>query len=898
MLNVIDPAYATECNWDPALDPPEAHPLWERQVALEREMMKAGADKFRDQVLIAKRRGQLTRVKPFRGLLSDWVPMIAEEIGEWLKAVDRTTGPRPISYPLVLALSDRGMAALAACRAVLNATATGKLSLVRVCVDIGRTIEHEEKIRLWEKKNPELYHHYRRQMDRDRVTHQHRRRVNIHQFNALMAEGVLNVDWAPWTEEQMFRLGVTLVECIIRVTGWFEIRNEYQGPRKNPLMLTALPGFLEWAKSTMDALESRVPDYWPSLMPPKRWSGTRDGGYWTPYVKAPKLIRFKAHQKQQALNAGDEYDALEMPRAYAAVAVLQETAWRVNKRVLEVVLEAWARDEEIGKLPRVGEVPLPPRTPRMEEHRQASLDARAAGRDAPKPDAKTQEEIDAWKRKASPIYRINAKRISRMRAEKSTVLLAQRFARYPRFYFPHMLDFRGRAYPIPTFLQPQGADLAKGLLTFADGLPVTRENGGAGWLAIHLASVWGNDKVSLDDRIAWVEEREEMWRRIAADPMGEVDLWGRKGTADKPWQALAAVFEWVAYLDHGDGYVSSLPVVVDGTCNGIQHLSALTRDEVSGARVNLVPSEVPQDIYKFVAEGVTEDLQGILEAKRSKKEDRARAEYWLGVCGGEVPRTLTKRQVMVLPYGGTKEAFFKYLKEWLDETGDPVPEEGLDKKGWSLRYSRLSFLNSILWRRVGMSVRGGVAVMEWLKACAKVAAEAGQPIYWIVPSSFVVRHFYGQRVVRRVKLKLEGEVHRVDFPETTATLSTERQLRGIAPNFIHSLDAAAMMLTVEKCKEAGIEDFTSVHDAFGTHAANMFPLNRFIREAFVEVHEHDLLGAYREACKRVLVDKLLADGVTPDPLEAEELADRKLPPPPDMGNLDIRAVVESDYFFA
>jgi DNA-directed RNA polymerase len=39
-------------------------------------------------------------------------------------------------------------------------------------------------------------------------------------------------------------------------------------------------------------------------------------------------------------------------------------------------------------------------------------------------------------------------------------------------YFPHQMDFRGRAYAVPMFLNPQGSDLAKGMLTFANGVPI------------------------------------------------------------------------------------------------------------------------------------------------------------------------------------------------------------------------------------------------------------------------------------------------------------------------------------------------------------------------------------------------------------------------------------------
>ena len=46
------------------------------------------------------------------------------------------------------------------------------------------------------------------------------------------------------------------------------------------------------------------------------------------------------------------------------------------------------------------------------------------------------------------------------------------FNKEPRFYFPHNVDFRGRAYPMHPHLNHLGSDLSRGLLQFADGKPL------------------------------------------------------------------------------------------------------------------------------------------------------------------------------------------------------------------------------------------------------------------------------------------------------------------------------------------------------------------------------------------------------------------------------------------
>lgn len=43
----------------------------------------------------------------------------------------------------------------------------------------------------------------------------------------------------------------------------------------------------------------------------------------------------------------------------------------------------------------------------------------------------------------------------------------------------------------------------------------------------------------------------------------------------------------------------------DGSCNGLQHYAALGRDVIGATSVNLVPCDVPQDVYSGVAQQVS-----------------------------------------------------------------------------------------------------------------------------------------------------------------------------------------------------------------------------------------------------------------------------------------------------
>ena len=96
---------------------------------------------------------------------------------------------------------------------------------------------------------------------------------------------------------------------------------------------------------------------------------------------------------------------------------------------------------------------------------------------------------------------------------------------------------------------------------------------------------------------------------------------------------------------------------------------------------------------------------------------------------------------------------------------------------------------------------------------------------------------------------------------------------GVAPNFIHSMDAAHMALVTVASAEAGIPFLAMVHDDFGAPFCYAETLFRVIREQFVQLH------------------------CTGDPL-AEFKAENNLElAPPSRGDLDITQVLNSLYFF-
>lgn len=830
----------------PELTPsPYLHDRWEDQVALEQEMLSSGRQRMQDKINKARKKKDMTRLRPYRSLIKEFVHPVSEELTKWIESASSRRGARPVALKCLKQI-DPGTAALVALKTVFRMLGIEKRLILGMAVEIGTWIEHEVRSVAWLDADPESWNSLARYYARHGSNSAHQKRARVAIFNKHIKD---QIGFNEWSDKDRQRVGLQMIDCVVKGTRRFRVVADKSSMKKDqrrgiklswPMILEADEGLTNWLAAAMDDEMVYWPVYMPTLIPPKPWVGPSDGGYWTPFVKSPFLIRFKASHQDQKQRAIDEYMALDMPTVYEALNFVQDTPWRINERVLDVASEIWDKDLALGGFPRQEEEAVPERP------------------------AEAVDNIDIrreWSKDAGAIRRRNATRLSHFIRYRRALLTAERLRSEPRFYFPHMLDFRGRMYPIPSDLSPQGEDLHRGLLTFDGGKPLGEH--GSQWLAVHIANQFGMDKVGFDERLQWADERADWWKSISEDPMAD----RRWLEAKSPWQALAAAFEYGEYLKHGEEYVCSLPIRVDGTCNGIQHLSAMVRDHVGGASVNLTPGDEPADIYQDVAD----ELAIMLDDRRGDTN----ADLWLDVFDGTVPREVTKRPVMILPYGGTRHAYFEYTMDWLMEA-DPNGTLINDERRWEA----VGYLVKLLWHAVSEKVVKGREVMEWLKNCSKIASATGRPIHWRTPSGFIVRHFYGERERVQIDTMIDGQRLQLVNWEVTPVLDPRSQAKGIAPNFVHSMDASSLMTCASFCRQSGLEHLSTIHDSYGTLPADMWTLFKCIREAFVATYDEPVLEQFLTACKDV-------GGY-----------DKAWPKLPEFGELDVSQVRESDYFFA
>ena len=707
---------------------------------------------------------------------------------------------------------------------------------------MANSIEDECRLRFYQEQNPAHYGAVMKRI-RNKNSYDYKRTVLIHSM------GKVDLSWEPWPKTDKIHLGQLCIELMIQATGYVEIIQIAKKVNDTGYYVVPTQAAVDWLEGEHQRCALLSPMYLPMLVTPQDWTTPTDGGYVGVLANTLRLV--KTHNPKYL----EELSHIDMPQVYQAVNHIQQTAWRINASVLAVAQALWDADHQLAGLPAREDNPP----------RHCPLP-----KDLP-PKAMTSEQLavfQAWKREAAQVYDDNITNRSKRLLYQKVLYVTNKFVVEPELYFPHIVDFRGRVYPMANFLNPQGNDFAKGLLTFAHGKPLGNETA-ARWLAIHGANVYGKDKLDFDGRVAIIQAFTPTIQAIAQDPFTHIE-WTE---AKKPWQFLAFCFEWSAYQVEGDSFISHLPVALDGTCNGLQHFSAMLRDEIGGAAVNLIPSNTPQDIYQRVADVVI---------KKLKAEESELAQQWLSFG---ISRDITKRPVMILPYGGTRLSCRAYIEEHMRKRiheGHPNP---FAMKEDDHLFQASQFLSGLVWDAIGEVVIAAREVMGWLRKASRLVSDEGLPIQWMSPSGFPVQQAYYDVKTRRIKTQLNGNVIRkiyLRMNEPLDTLNKNEQANGISPNFIHSMDAGVLHLYVNKAKQLGINAFSLVHDSYGTLAADTALSAACIREVFVEVYRDDVLNRFRCDLLRLLSDKNVG----------------RLPGLPPHGHLELDQIKESAFFFA
>lgn len=251
----------------------------------------------------------------------------------------------------------------------------------------------------------------------------------------------------------------------------------------------------------------------------------------------------------------------------------------------------------------------------------------------------------------------------------------------------------------------------------------------------------------------------------------------------------------------------------------VQHLSALTRDPVGSYYTNLVHnnSDKKSDIYMQVAEVARQLLPEFLP-------DTVVEQFWKQ---NEITRSMAKNPVMTYVYGAT-------LLRNIDTIALALADAGVEpiKEGTKTLYSITALATPVgkaLRRGVEKTVPEAAKMMKFLQNV--VRKHPDHCMQWISPVGVPVVNWAEGSIIKLVKIRSMG-VEGIQLKVGDKTYNTRAAANGIVPNFVHSMDAAHLCMTINEFDGS----ILPIHDSFATHPSDVDAMHVALRSTFVKMY--------------------------------------------------------------
>ena len=771
----------------------------DQQIALERQQIRQGLEHLRSNTSKLEEKSYASSSVYGVASIGELLPHVVGRIKSTRQRI--TNGRAGENFKEIheyLKNLEPEAAAAIACKVTFDKVFSTKPkanSVSGVTDAIGQAIENECMMRYYEANVPGLLHSLKENYWHKSIgTHQ-----KVVVIRTLMNR--CDVDhWKTWGRANRIRLGGWLLDCICNASQWFTTEMRQEGNKRHNYVVPT-PEFIAIKDRVMATAELFSPIAWPMLIEPNDWSNETQGGYiLNEVMKGYDMVR---RGNPTCIQGETPINFLNK---------IQKVAYTLNPFVVGVAETLMAKGRQVGKFIPVVDIPLPPKPVDIAENYESRKD---------------------YRRRAAEVMNINAQAFQKSCRTRMTMNAVKVFKDKGKFYIPWSFDYRSRVYPIPAFLTPQDTDFGKSLLKFHESAFVTPD--AVHWLAFQVATTYGLDKDTMQDRQIWVDNNQDLIKRVATDPIGNLPDW--EG-ADEPWQFLAACEEYHECVITCNRQHTNLMVATDATCSGLQILSGLARDESTAKLVNVVPGDHPMDAYKTVAEACYKDIPDHIKP------------YWDRKC--------TKRTCLTIPYNAKPYSNRAYIRDALKDKGLEIDKDDLTQVVKAVRDA------------MDRIVPGPMRVMKWIEKEVAAAIDRGvEQLQWVTPSGFVVTQRLMKSQTQRIELQLLGRCIVKAATGETSKVDKAHHKNATAPNLIHSLDASLLCLSALRFNAP----ISLIHDSVLCRATDMGILSAIVRETYMHLFaEHDYLTTFAHHIGA----------------ETE---------PPIIGDLEPSTVINSTYFF-
>ena len=491
-------------------------------------------------------------------------------------------------------------------------------------------------------------------------------------------------------------------------------------------------------------------------------------------------------------------DSVFGDKAIDLLNTLQSTAWRVDRRILEVAEHCNEKHIAVKSfLVASGEMP----SGKAPEHWVDDPD---------------QTRFKEWKRQRHEEFVKYQQQTKRAYRTRQSLSIAKEFE-FKTFFLSWSCDWRGRYYTQQAWLSPQTTDFEKSLMKFRDGCKLNADS--IEWCRAAIGAAYNGTRISHQDRIQWTHDNQKFIQQIAEDPRSTINEWEQ---AKEPWQFLQLCMEWNDVVITGKEKFWKVPVGADSTASGLQLLSAMRRDPVGMKCANLLPpdtpSSPPEDAYMRVLE-VAKDMA-------MKDETKTHLLPYLEY------RSIGKPAVMLSVYGGCHRS----IKEDIEDAVDEIKDE-LEAQGITVIRDDMSKLTTLITSASKKVFPAAYQALSWLKKLANQAHENGRTsLTWTTPTEDEIHLVKYEVPTITVETAFNGRINIGDWDLEAP--NTKKQVSSFAPSFVHSYDAALLKEAFSNWSHP----IALIHDCIRVLPNDMDRALDRIKDAFTSVVDGDPLA--------------------------------------------------------
>jgi len=471
--------------------------------------------------------------------------------------------------------------------------------------------------------------------------------------------------------------------------------------------------------------------------------------------------------------------------------------------------------------------------------------------------------------------------LSKKLLEEYIIKIASTFSNVPEIYFPLRLDQRGRIYPRSVYFHYQGHELAKALLQFANPDYIDRNDiESIEYLKAYGASCFGNglNKKSLKKRVEWVNNN---WDNILNFENNVL-----VSEADDKFLFLSFCLEMRSYEnflnnENAKKFKTFIPIQLDGTCNGFQHLAMLSNETKLFETLNLNKSsskDDPKDFYQTIVDQVNVQIEMRLNSDSLKiPENVELKESYERLLDIGINRKIVKPAIMNKPYNATNRTLVKYIKDSLEfhhsdevTTKNSKEELVIYKRGWynipgandsskassGFKEDNIKLINhkdivnlvELIFEIIYVKYPKIKELNLYLNNMVTILNKLNLPVVWNLP--------HGLKISQNYLIQKKKKIEPFTYLKSSITLTTtikdsidkNKQVLAFMPNLIHSLDSSSLVLLYhsyyhtiisEKESEIPFVNFYSVHDCYGITAKYARLLINILRSVYIELYSNN-----------------------------------------------------------